>query len=374
VIRRQPDKNMKCFAFDLGKVLFDFDYNIALAKIESRIEVSSQEIIHQLFFNDFARDFEKGLIGAHEFYEKFKNAFKLSATYEEFIGNWCDIFSLNKDVVNLVERLSYVYPVYLISNINELHFEYLHKKHPEVFSLFNGLVLSYQVKSLKPEKEIYQLLRKISGHEYKDIIYVDDRIDLICEAKQLNLACINFTNFSELLSALNLHGILIPAEEEKMVLKLLKDEIKKHKKTLIVGMGNTDKSDDGLGVYLTEKIKDATYLKTINAGSAVENYLGKIAKEKPDLVIFADCASISATQTCGCFTPDDIKNLSLHLTHDGSLSLVVEYLQNINCSDILFLAINGFNFSLGNNLSKPVERQLQILGNFFAKHFSKDFI
>jgi len=362
---------MKCFAFDLGKVLFDFDYNIALKKIESRVETSSQEIIHQLFFNDFAKDFEKGLIGAREFYEKFKNAFKLSATYEEFIENWCDIFSLNTDVVGLVERLSYVYPVYLISNINELHFEYLHKKYPDVFSLFNGLILSYKAKSLKPEKEIYQLLRKISGHKYEDIIYVDDRPDLICEAKQLNLACINFTGFGELLSALNSHNIAIPTEEEKNILKSLKDKIKKHKRTLIVGIGNIDKSDDGLGIYLTEKIKDTTHLKTISAGSAVENYLGKIEKEKPGLVIFADCAS-NPTQTFGCFTPDNIKDLSLHLTHDGSLSLVVEYLQNINCSDILFLAINGFNFSLGNNLSKPAERELQILGNFFAKHFSKE--
>ena len=363
---------MKCFAFDLGKVLFDFDYNIALKKIESKISVSSDEIIHQLFFNDFGKDFEKGLVGAREFYEKFKNAFKLTSTYEEFIDSWCDIFSLNKDVASLIERLSYVYPVYLISNINELHFEYLYKNYPDIFSFFSGLILSYKVKSIKPEKEIYQLLKDKSGHDYKDIIYVDDRLDLIREAKQLNLSCINFTNFGELLSALDSHNITVPAEGEKIILKLLKDEIKKHKNTLIVGIGNTNKSDDGAGVYLTEMIKNTTYLKTINAGNAVENYLGKITNEKPDLVIFIDCAAISSTQTFSCFTPADIKNLSLHLTHDGSLSLVAQYLQNVNSSDILFLGINGFDYSLGQNLSKPAEKQLRILGNFFKKHFSAD--
>jgi len=363
---------MKCFAFDLGKVLFDFDYNIALKKLESKVNVSAQEIIHQLFFKDFARDYEKGLVNTQKFYEKFKNAFKLQATYEEFIDNWRDIFSLNKDVVNLVERISLIYPVYLISNINELHFEYLHKNYPDVFSLFDGLVLSYKVKSLKPEKEIYRALTEISGHKYEDIIYVDDRIDLICEAKQFNLNCIHFTNFDKLLSSLNSHNIAIPSEEEKITLQLLKERVKKHKKTLIVGIGNTDKSDDGLGIYLTEKIKNTTYLKTISAGPLVENYLGKIAKEKPDLVIFADCASIASSQTFGCFTPDSIRDLPLRLTHDGSLSLAAEYLQNVNSSDILFLAINGFDFSLGNNLTKPAERELQILGNFFAKHFSEN--
>lgn len=365
---------MKCFAFDLGKVLFDFDYNIALKKIESKIEVSSQEIIHQLFLKDFAKDFEKGLVSASQFYEKFKNAFKLSVGYEEFIDIWCDIFSLNKDVANLIERLSYVYPVYLISNINELHFEYLYKNYPDIFSFFDGLILSYKVKSLKPEKEIYRQLKDISGYEYENIIYVDDRTDLICEAKELNLKCINFTGLNELLAQLQPHDIAIPAEEEKTILKSLKTEISRHKNTLIVGIGNIDKSDDGAGIHLTEKIKNKTRLKTISAGLAVENYLGKIAKEKADLVIFIDCAALPGTQKFGCFTSNDIKDLSLHLTHDGSYKLIVEYLQNTNRSDILFLAINGFNYSLGQNLSKPVYEELEILGNFFAKNFSADSI
>ncbi|MCK9615702.1 MAG: hydrogenase maturation protease [Candidatus Omnitrophica bacterium] len=363
---------MKCLAFDLGKVLFDFDYGIALRKIETKIKVQPKEIINQLFFNDFAKDFEKGLVSTRDFYEKFKNAFKLSLTYEEFIDTWCDIFSLNKDVASLIEKLSYIYPVYLISNINELHFEYLHKNYPNVFSFFDELILSYKVKSLKPEKEIYQQLKDKSGYKYEDIIYVDDRPDLICEAKELNLKCINFTGFNELLAELNHHNITIPTEEEKTAFKMLKNEILRHKKTLIVGIGNTDKSDDGVGIYLTERIKNKTHLKTINTGRMVENYLGKIAKEKADLIIFIDCATLSSPQTFGCFSPNSIKDLPLHLTHDGSLSRIFEYLQNVNRSDILFLAISGFDYSLGQNLSKSAEKQLQILGNFFEKHFSAD--
>lgn len=204
---------MKCFAFDLGKVLFDFDYNIALKKIETRIKVPPEEIINHLFLNDFASDFEKGLISAYDFYEKFKSAFKLSATYEEFINNWCDIFSLKRDVASLVKKLSCIYPVYLISNINELHFEHLYKNYPEIFSLFDELILSYKVKALKPEKEIYQLLKEKSGCEYGDIIYIDDRLDLICEAKKLNLKCIHFTSCSALKKTLNSMGLIIAAAD-----------------------------------------------------------------------------------------------------------------------------------------------------------------
>ncbi|MDD4954877.1 MAG: hydrogenase maturation protease [Candidatus Omnitrophica bacterium] len=361
---------MKCFAFDLGKVLFDFNYNLALKKIESKVSVSTQEILDHLFLKDFGKDLEKGLINTHDFYRKFKKSFGLTANYEEFRSIWCDIFSLNQDVANLIGRLGLIYPVYLISNITELQFEYLHKNYPDIFKLFDGLILSYKVKSLKPEKEIYQALKAVSGHKYGDIVYIDDRIDLICQAKQFNLNCIHFTGFNELLSVLNSCNIAIPSEEEKTTLKLLKEEIKKHKKTLIAGIGNIDKSDDGLGIYLVEKIKGMGTLKTINTGQTLENYLGKIAKEEPDLIIFADCTAMESSQTLGCFGPGEIKNLSLHLTHDSSLSLAVEYLQNETRSDILFLAVNGYNFSLGNNLSKPAERELKILVSFFTKNFS----
>jgi len=361
---------MKCFAFDLGKVLFNFDYGIALKKIESKIGVPQEEIIHHLFYKNFADDFEKGLINAPQFYGKFKNTFKCSASFNEFADIWCNIFSPNHNVIGLAERLSYIYPVYLISNINELHFEHLHKNHPDVFSFFNGLVLSYKEKTIKPEKEIYQLLKNASGYRYEDIIYIDDRIDLIHKAKDLNLKCINFTGFNELLDELKLHDVVIPTEGEKTILESLRSKILKSKNPLIVGVGNTDKSDDGAGIYLTEEIKNKTRLKTVSAGAAVENYLGTITKHNPDLVIFIDCASTPEPQTFGCFAPEAVADLPLRLTHDGSLRMIAEYLQNVSRSDILFLAISGFNYSLGQDLSNPVRKQLKILGNFFQKHFS----
>ena len=90
----------------------------------------------------------------------------------------------------------------MISNINELHFEYLYKEHPQVFSLFDELILSFKVKSIKPEIKIYQALRTAAGVEFENIVYIDDRADLIEAAKEFKLNCIQFVSHDKLIDDL----------------------------------------------------------------------------------------------------------------------------------------------------------------------------
>ena len=136
---------MRCLAFDLGRVLFDFDYNIALDKIKNVTGASSDEIVDALFYKQFAADFERGLVSPRDFYVKFTQSFKADLGFEEFIRVWCEIFSPKPEVISLVRQLRLIYPVYLISNINEAHFNYLHQNFYDVFSLFDGLILSFKV-------------------------------------------------------------------------------------------------------------------------------------------------------------------------------------------------------------------------------------
>ena len=202
-------ENKKVIAFDLGRVLFDFDYNIALNKIKDKINVPIERVIGELFENDFGLSFEKGLVTADKFYSHFKDTFGAALTYEYFVDIWCKIFSPKDEMIDLVRRLKADYPVYLISNINELHFDYLYQKYPQVFSLFKGLILSFKVKSVKPESLIYQTLRDTAEVEYEDIIYIDDRKDLITKAKNFNLQCLQFTGFDQLLKDLKNLGISV---------------------------------------------------------------------------------------------------------------------------------------------------------------------
>ena len=201
---------MKCLAFDLGRVLFDFDYNIALGRIKDRVKVSPEDIINALFYKDFGTDFEKGLISSKDFFKKFVKEFGADIDYDEFVRIWCEVFWPKNEMIDLVKKLRTAYHVYLISNINELHFEYLKENYPDVFTLFSGLVLSFKVKAVKPQIEIYEELKNTSHCSYGDIIYIDDREDLIGEAKHFGLNCIKFDNLPQLVNDFKEYDVFVP--------------------------------------------------------------------------------------------------------------------------------------------------------------------
>ena len=202
------DKKKIVLAFDLGNVVFNFDYNIALEKIKDKLGVTPKEVIRELYYNNFTIPFEKGLVSGYAFYLNFKKTFLAKLTYKKFIDIWCKIFWPNHQTVNLIKNLKYNFPIYLISNINRLHFDYLYREYPYIFSLFQELILSFQVKYVKPEIQIYQTLQEKTGVDFKKTIYIDDRLDLIQEAQKLGLKCLLFTNAKKLTQDLKILNIV----------------------------------------------------------------------------------------------------------------------------------------------------------------------
>ena len=361
---------MKCLAFDLGRVVFDFDYSRAINRMEGRIGVSLGDIIDALFYKDFGADFERGLVDASNFYSKFIETFKANISFGEFKSIWCEIFWPKKEVIEFIEKLSSVYRVYLISNINELHFSYLYGKWREVFSLFDELVLSFKVGQIKPHPKIYQELSKVSNSPYEDIVYIDDREDLIKEAEKLGLRTIRFNGLDELTVALEEYDIFCPSYKETEFLKELKKRIDKSKSILLVGMGNELRSDDIVGSSLIDGLNGKLTIEILNVGESLENYLGKIRDCKADLVIFFDVASYDGEERFRFFSIEEIDN-HFYLTHDTSLQLAAKYLQRNSSFDILIFGIKGYNFFLGNQMSRKTQEAKCIIEDFFITNFSK---
>jgi len=344
----------KALAFDLGRVLFDFDYSLALEKIKDKLGVSPNYVIDALFFDDFALDFEKGIISGYDFYLKFKENFKAKISYSEFIDNWCRIFSPNKEVIELVRRLRLLYPVYLISNINELHFNYLYQQWKEIFLLFDKLFLSFKIKAVKPEKRIYEELFK-EGFLPEEIIYIDDRQDLIEEGRRLGLKCIQFKNLNDLIKDLKKERMYILNDEEYQQLIKIKEKIKTAKNPLIIGIGSTIRSDDAVGTILASQLRNRLKIEVIET-ELNEEYLNKV--EEHDFILILDSCFLDDTLRFKIFLPSQVKD-NLSFIHNFPSKAITSHLQKEKKIDILILG-----------LPKEEKEAEEILKQFFLRNFS----
>ena len=108
-------------------------------------------------------------------------------SYEEFVPIWNEIFTAHPGMLEILEALKDNYSLYLVSNINELHFRYLQDRFGDYFKYFNYIFLSYELGLRKPDLEIYRLVIDYLKLPAQNIIYTDDRPELIKAAKELNI-------------------------------------------------------------------------------------------------------------------------------------------------------------------------------------------
>jgi len=162
-------------AFDLGKVLVDFDYHIAVSRIAARSTLPPDGIKTFLGQSHAIIDYESGRLTREEFYEQARQAIGFRGTIEEFGGFFADIFT---EIPSMIELYAGLHrrgvPTYIFSNTNDLAVEHIRRNFP-FFRDFDGYIFSYEVGAMKPDAKIYEALEKLVRRRGADIVYLDDR-------------------------------------------------------------------------------------------------------------------------------------------------------------------------------------------------------
>jgi hydrogenase 3 maturation protease len=130
-------------------------------------------------------------------------------------------------------------------------------------------------------------------------------------------------------------------------------------KTVIVGIGNPLRGDDGFGPALIGRLQGKTNLVCIDAGNAPENCLGRIAREEPDTLLLVDVAQLDLEPgQYGVLQPEEILKCGL-TTHDMSSRMLIEFLQNQTQAKIFMLAVQPQDISLGEPISECLLKTLE---------------
>jgi putative hydrolase of the HAD superfamily len=163
---------IRAFLFDVGNVLLKFDFTKALRAVAAQSAVADErEVLARIDRIKIA--WEDGQIERAVFLREVFAVLQYRGTEADFLAAWEDIFELNEPMAALVAELAPRFPLYLLSNTNDVHHAYFVRRYP-VFAHFRGGTFSYAVRASKPGREIFQIACRAHALEPGTTFFIDD--------------------------------------------------------------------------------------------------------------------------------------------------------------------------------------------------------
>lgn len=201
---------IKTVIFDLGKVIVPFDFQTAYQTLSSRYGLDIGEIPQKLAATDLFIRYESGQITTPDFVQEITSHLGFSASVPDFGEIWSSIFERQTLIPEslFITLKSNGYRLLLLSNTNDLHFEFIRKNY-SALSHFDHYVLSHKVGAMKPSPAIYQEAILHSQCEPNECFYTDDIPQYVEGARKAGIDAVQFKNYEQLREELLARGIRV---------------------------------------------------------------------------------------------------------------------------------------------------------------------
>ena len=203
----------KLFVFDLGNVILPFENRPVAEKLYARSAhregLTADEIFAYLFDLDSGsiNGYEEGLCSSDEFFLDVRDRFRLQMGFDEFAEIWNNIFRENSEVNEVIVYLkARGFPLFLLSNTNELHFAHIIERYP-IVHLMDEWILSFEVGAKKPKKRIYDAIFEKMDVRKEEVFYIDDVEQYVEQARAMGMRGLVFREAADLWKALETEGL-----------------------------------------------------------------------------------------------------------------------------------------------------------------------
>ena len=195
------------FLFDMGNVLLHFSHDRMCRQIGNLCGRSGIELRERLMDSGWQWDFECGRVSPDDFHSWFESTFQTKVHRRDLAHAASDIFVLNDPIVPVLDELkSRGYRLVLMSNTSVFHYEFV-RENFHVLDRFDDYVLSFEVKSMKPEPAIFEAALKKIGCDAPDCFYTDDIAEYVEKGRHYGLDAEVFTTVDSLKQQLVHRGI-----------------------------------------------------------------------------------------------------------------------------------------------------------------------
>ena len=188
-------QNIKNIIFDYGNVIFNIDFTkVAEAWKQLGINNAAQFYGHRQqdpVFNLL----ERGEISIADFRDKIRElSGKPDLTDEQIDGAWNKIFlDIPQGNHELLQQAKAKYRTFLLSNINAIHYDYVHSYLQKEFGmannddLFEKVYYSHLVGKRKPDAEIFEQVLRENNLDPAETLFIDDSPQHLETAQKLGM-------------------------------------------------------------------------------------------------------------------------------------------------------------------------------------------
>ena len=178
--------------FDYGGIFIDIDYKKTISELKA-LSSDYRDIFSQQNQIEIFSKFERGEVSSKQFVETLMIELKVDASYNEVVNAWnAMLYDIPSQRINLLQKLRENKKTFLLSNINELHeqfvLDYLDRNDTDIFyNSFDEIYFSHHIGMRKPDADIFKFVIEQNGLDIAKSLFIDDSIQHVEGARAVGL-------------------------------------------------------------------------------------------------------------------------------------------------------------------------------------------
>lgn len=344
---------IKTIIFDLGGVIVDENKAKTFKHLAQNYNLDVEELRDA--YEKYLPRYDCGKIGKEEFINLISNEIDKKIDANDFFNIYLKNVIIRNNVLDFIKSLKGKYKLVVLSNANEFNIKNIFKN-ISLEEIFDYLFYSYQIKMLKPNKEIYEYVLRRLKVKAEECFFIDDKIENINGAKSIGIKGIVYKDLEQIKNELVSLSVLGRGHESMMkidrdwekvyedkatpwdvyepedaLVKLIKDGFVKPCRVLEIGCGHGNDA-----IFLAKNGFDVSAIDISKKAIETAKRRAKKANAKCKFLIedITKLKSLSGNfdfvydRACFHFIPKDkrdnyLKNLKKLLIRDGWFVLIV---------------------------------------------------
>lgn len=185
---------IKTIIFDLGNVIVSFDHRKTSKRLAGAFNHADDLVYEKAVASELVREYNLGKVSTGAFIAAINREFGGQIGYEDFFAAWNCTF-LPEPIISeqLIEKLSEKYRLLILSDTNEMHFDFIRENYP-IMNHFDDFVVSHKVNVAKPSAEIFQKAAELAGCLPAECLFIDDLAANVEGARLFGMHAVQFVS------------------------------------------------------------------------------------------------------------------------------------------------------------------------------------